>query len=139
MPQGLVVGALIVDSLSAPTRVLAARRSKPADLRGAWEFPGGKVEPGEEPTQALVREVIEELGVELRLGDELSTPDGGWPISDRWSLRLFLAEVVDGVPTPDDSHDAVRWLDADALGSVAWLPADEAALADLRRVLTNRK
>lgn len=135
MAKGLVVGAIIVDSLVRPTRVLAARRSGPADLRGFWEYPGGKVEPGEDVTDALVREVSEELGVALSVGDELAHPDGAWSISDRWSLRLFLAEVNHGVPTPDESHDEVRWLTGDELSSVSWLPADEAALGDLRTVL----
>ena len=63
-----VVGAAIVDSLEAPTRMLVAQRSAPQTVAGLWEFPGGKVEPGESCEQALGRELTEELGVQARLG-----------------------------------------------------------------------
>lgn len=66
-----VVGAAVVDSLEAPTRMLVAQRSEPQTVAGMWEFPGGKVEPGESCEQALVRELKEELGVQARLGAEV--------------------------------------------------------------------
>ena len=128
----LVVGAVLVDSLTDPTQVLAARRSRPAELKGKWEFPGGKVEPGETPETALEREIREELGVEIRVGTELDT----WPINEHLELRLFLAEITDGELTPGETHDAVRWLAPDALAEVPWLPADEQALPTLIRRLT---
>ena len=92
-----VVGALIVDSLIEPRRVLAARRSGSNALQGRWEFPGGKVEPGESAEAALVREVQEELDVTLMLGHEL-TPSSGhsWPISEELGLGLFWAEIFVG-------------------------------------------
>ena len=96
----LVVGAVIVDSLADPTRVLATRRTRPAELKGRWEFPGGKVESGESAEDALVREVQEELDVTLMLGEELSPAGATWPISDRFSLRLFWAEIFVGTLTP---------------------------------------
>jgi 8-oxo-dGTP diphosphatase len=120
----LVVGAVVVDSLSHPTQVLAARRSRPADLAGMWEFPGGKVEPGENPREALVREIREELGVDIDVGRELGT----WPIRDDLALSLYFAEITSGELTPVETHDAVRWLAPDALRSLTWLPADELAL-----------
>ncbi len=123
-----MVGAIIVDSLTQPDRVLAARRSRPAELAGRWEFPGGKVEPGETPQDALVREIGEELGVEIRVGDEVGNT---WPINDRLYLRLFLAEIIDGELTPGETHDAVRWLTLGELDSVPWLPADAQALPTL--------
>ena len=67
MPK-LVVGAAIVDSLACPTRLLAAQRSYPESLAGFWEFPGGKVEPSERPEQALVREIQEELNLDIKAG-----------------------------------------------------------------------
>lgn len=129
----LVVGAIIVDSLVDPSRVLAARRSRPADLSGLWEFPGGKVEPGEPPEAALVRELHEELGVIARVGDELRHPDGPWPINDALHMRLFFVEV-DGEPQPGDSHDQIAWIALENLDAVPWLPADEAPAGLLKRL-----
>ena len=125
----LVVGAVIVDSLADPRRVLATRRSRPEALKGRWEFPGGKVEVGEAPDAALIREVQEELGVTLMLGEELAPSGKDWPISDRLTLRIFLAEIFVGTPKPGDSHDEVRWLSADDLESVDWLDADREAVS----------
>ncbi len=125
----LVVGAVIVDSLANPQRVLATRRSRPEALKGRWEFPGGKVEDGEAPDAALIREVREELDVTLMLGHELTPSGRDWPISDTLTLRVFLAEVFVGSPKPGESHDELRWLTADELDSVDWLEADREAVA----------
>lgn len=127
----LVVGAIIVDSLEAPTRVLAARRSKPEALKSLWEFPGGKVELGETPRQALVREIQEELSVQVELGEEFLHTSGAWPISDVYELRLFFASIVSGSDAPGDSHDALRWLASSDLYSVDWLSSDREAIAPL--------
>lgn len=128
----LVVGALIVDDFATPTQILAARRTGPPLLRGKWEFPGGKVEAGEHPEDALVRELKEELGVEVALGTELLSPEGGaWRISDELEMRLWFAVINEGMATPIDSHDELRWLDADSLGSVDWLDADIKVLPHL--------
>ncbi|GAA4355848.1 (deoxy)nucleoside triphosphate pyrophosphohydrolase [Angustibacter luteus] len=131
-----MVGAAIVDDLARPGRLLAARRTRPVETQGLWELPGGKVEPGEAPQQALHRELVEELGVELRLGDELPGPDDGcWPISARLTMRVWLAELSGGAPTPDDAHDAVRWLTAASLDDVPWVPADVPVVDVLRTLL----
>jgi 8-oxo-dGTP diphosphatase len=134
--QQLVVGAVIVDDLAAPRRVLAARRVTPTPSVGRWEFPGGKVEPGEQPEEALRREIREELSVGIRLGDELVGPDDGrWPISDRLTMRLWFGQL-DGDPVPDVAHDDVRWLSAAELDDVPWLTADLPVAGLLRELLT---
>lgn len=126
MPSPLtVVAAAIVDDLDDPRELLAARRATPASLAGRWEFPGGKVDPGESAEQALHRELREELGVRVGLGAELVGPDdGGWRISDQYVMRLWLAEVVSGTPEPLVEHDELRWLPAGQWADVPWLDAD---------------
>lgn len=121
----LVVAAVIVDDLARPTAFLGARRSRPAHLVGRWEFPGGKVDPGETPEQGLHREICEELGVTVELGDEVVGPDsGGWVITDRHVMRLWFARVVDGEPAPLVEHDELRWLSPDEFFDVPWLDGD---------------
>lgn len=122
-----VVGAVIVNSLVRPTRVLAARRRRVPLADGPWEFPGGKVEAGETPREALVREVREELGIELVVAGEIDEPRCGWVISDALRLRLFLAETADP-PQPGPDHDEVAWLEVDRLDDVPWMPVDREAL-----------
>jgi 8-oxo-dGTP diphosphatase len=112
----VVVGAAIVSD----GRVLAARRSDPAQLAGGWEFPGGKVEVGETLAAACEREVREELGCAVQVLDELATCV---PVSQGYVLRVLVAELVGGEPLPLE-HDAIRWLRADELDEVAWLEAD---------------
>jgi 8-oxo-dGTP diphosphatase len=132
----LVVAAAIVDDLDRPARLLAARRSRPAHLAGRWEFPGGKVDPGEAPVEALHRELREELGVRVELGDELPGPDdGGWIITDRHVLRLWFATVTEGVQEPLVEHDDLRWLGRDGLLDVDWLDGDVRIVEELQDVL----
>lgn len=124
-PPVLVVAAALVDDLGAPRALLAARRRSPVSLAGRWEFPGGKVEPGEAPEDALHRELREELGVGVALGAELPGPDDGcWRLSATYTMRLWLAEVAAGVPEPLVEHDALRWLPRGEWLSVPWLDAD---------------
>ncbi|GAA3215280.1 (deoxy)nucleoside triphosphate pyrophosphohydrolase [Oerskovia jenensis] len=121
----LVVAAAVVDDLTTPRLLLAARRSRPVELAGRWEFPGGKVDPGETPVDGLHRELREELGVQVVLGDELAGPDeGGWNITDRHVMRLWLARIVAGEPEPLVEHDRLSWLPTGEWGSVDWLDGD---------------
>lgn len=121
----LVVGAALVDDLDRPTTLLAARRTEPPRLAGAWELPGGKVDPGETAERALHRELREELGIGVRLGAEL-VPDGGgsWPLPPSANLRVWLAIVTNGTPQPLEDHDELRWLPPGQWESVAWLAGD---------------
>lgn len=132
----LVVGAIIVDTLVAPTRVLATRRAY-GPSAGLWEFPGGKVEAGETPLQALRRELDEELGItRITFGDEVLGPDGPWPITHGWSLRVWLTEVDDEIIL-GPVHDDIRWMPLAQLGDLEWLPADVAIVREVQRVLAS--
>jgi 8-oxo-dGTP diphosphatase len=125
-PFLIVVGAAIVNDRG---QVLAAQRAEPPELAGGWEFPGGKVEPGESDEAAIVRECREELGVEVELVDRLG---GDIPLQrDRGVLRVWIARVSAGEPMALE-HAALRWLDVTELDDVAWLPADAPLIDDLR-------
>ncbi|WP_427017032.1 (deoxy)nucleoside triphosphate pyrophosphohydrolase [Pseudarthrobacter sp. P1] len=123
-----IVGGAIVDSLERPRMLLAARRTAPEAFAGMWEFPGGKVEPGEGLEEALHRELAEELGVEVRLGAEVEgTTAAGWPLNTAAAMRVWLAEVTVGEPAPLEDHDELRWLPLDGragLLGLPWIPAD---------------
>ena len=123
----LVVGAALVRD----GRVLASRRTSPPHLAGLWEFPGGKVEPGESPEQALHRELAEELGVAASVGPQLGADLAIG--ADVW-LRVFVCEDVRGEPQLVD-HDAHRWLGVDELDDVPWIPVDAPLVEELRQLL----
>lgn len=123
-----VVGAAVVSD----GRVLAARRTTPAEAAGRWEFPGGKVEPGETPEAALAREVAEELGCTVAVGDWLP---GEVPIGLRHVLTVAVARLVSGVPIPVE-HDALRWLAAEELDDVDWLEPDRPFLPVVAEILS---
>ena len=122
-----VVGAAIVDDLRSPRSLLAARRSAPEQYAGMWEFPGGKVEPGETCQAALHRELAEELGVEVALGTEVAGPLAqGWPLNQSAAMRVWLVQLTAGEPQPLEDHDELRWvrLDSPDLAQLSWIPAD---------------
>jgi 8-oxo-dGTP diphosphatase len=119
----VVCGAVVRDG-----RVLAARRGPAMRNAGAWELPGGKVEPGEDDPTALARELREELGLSVRVGAPL-----GVSVHGRIELVGYLCSTED-VPRAVE-HDALAWLAPDALGSVAWAEADVPLLDALRRRL----
>lgn len=132
----LVVGAVIVDRLDAPSRVLAARRTRPPALAGQWELPGGKVEPGEQPLDALHRELFEELAVRVRCGDELAPAVGTtWPLTAGLELRAWWCEMAEGEPRLSEAHDELRWLTAENLLDLPWLAPDRPLLDRVRPAL----
>jgi 8-oxo-dGTP diphosphatase len=120
----VVVGAAILSQ----GRLLAARRVRPASMAGGWEFPGGKVDPGETVEQACVREVREELGCEVEVVGRIP---GEQPLNPGFVLHVLQARLVGGEPVPHE-HDALRWLDPDELDSVRWLDADRPFLRPVR-------
>jgi 8-oxo-dGTP diphosphatase len=124
-PRQTVVGAAILRD----GRMLAARRTSPAAAAGRWELPGGKVEPGESPGDALIREIKEELGCAITVTRWL---EGTAPIGDHYQLAVATARLLAGEPRPTE-HDTVRWLGADELDDVDWLEPDRPFLDELRR------
>jgi 8-oxo-dGTP diphosphatase len=124
----VVVGAAIVRD----GRLLAQQRSYPESHAGQWELPGGRVEAGEKPEDALVRECVEELGVPVVVGEQLG-PDV--PLKKDMVLRIYAAELGDGEPEALE-HNAVRWFTADELPGVDWLPADRVLVPALQTLLT---
>ncbi|MFC4911157.1 (deoxy)nucleoside triphosphate pyrophosphohydrolase [Actinomadura gamaensis] len=117
MSVSVVVGAAIISD----GRLLAAQRAEPPELAGGWEFPGGKVDPGESDEQALVRECEEELGVRVELGERIG---GDWPLVLGGAvLRVWTATLVEGEPAALE-HLALRWLSRTDLYDVEWLPGD---------------
>lgn len=127
----VVVGAAII----ADGRVLACARSAPPEVAGRWEFPGGKVEPGEGEIEALIRECAEELDVRVeigpRVGRDVRMAHG------RSVLRVYVARLLHGDQPKALEHSELRWLSAAELDSVPWLPADAPVVAALRPLLTN--
>lgn len=102
-------------------RVFATQRGY-GEFKDGWEFPGGKVEAGESPEEALRREIREELEVEVNVGDLIDTIEYDYP-AFHLSMKCYACTIVGGSPHLLE-HEAARWLSADQLDSVVWLPAD---------------
>ncbi|MFJ9023877.1 (deoxy)nucleoside triphosphate pyrophosphohydrolase [Streptomyces sp. NPDC102259] len=121
----VVVGAALLDA----GRLLAARRSAPPELAGRWELPGGKVEEGEAPEAALVRELREELGVEAETVERVP---GEWPLRPPYVLQVWTARLRPGsaAPEPLQDHDALRWLTPAEIWDVDWLDQDVPAVRE---------
>ncbi len=124
--QIVVAGALIADSA-----LLVAQRERPPELAGLWELPGGKVAPGESDAAGLARELHEELGVEVTVGDRLGEDVS---LNESMTLRAYRVTQTGGALRPND-HRALRWVTADELESLPWVAADRAWLAELGRAL----
>lgn len=112
-----VVAAVIMNE----GKVFATQRGY-GEFKDGWEFPGGKVEAGESPEEALCREIREELEVEVNVGDLIDTIEYDYP-AFHLSMKCYACTIAGGSPHLLE-HEAARWLSADQLDSVAWLPAD---------------
>ena len=127
-----VVAAVICDDLNRPTQVFATAKGY-GDNKGQWEFPGGKVEAGETPQQALVREIQEELAVTVQVGERLDTVEYDYP-AFHLHMDCFWCFVTEGEIVLNEAQ-AARWLDRDTLPQVDWLPADLTLLPKLKATL----
>ena len=106
-------------------KIFATQRGY-GDYKDGWEFPGGKIEPGETPRHALVREIKEELDTDIAVGDLLTIVEYNYP-TFHLSMQCYWCQIIDGTPTLKE-HEAARWLDMDHIDSVEWLPADQLIL-----------
>ena len=124
-----VVAAVICDSLQTKTRIFATARGY-GEFKGMWEFPGGKIEPGETPQQALKREIKEELDTTIKVGELIDTLEYDYP-DFHLSMDCFWCEVVEGELVLLEAQEG-RWLTKDELDSVKWLPADMGLVEKIR-------
>ena len=130
MPIQIVVAGAVVSG----STLLVAQRTRPPELAGRWELPGGKVAPGETERAALARELAEELGLaidDIAVGNRLG---GDISLNGTTTLRAYRVRLIRGKPQPHD-HQALRWVTAAELQDVDWVPADRCWLADLARAL----
>ena len=123
-----VVAAVIVRD----GEVLATRRGY-GEWQGWWEFPGGKMEAGESPQDALRREIREELDAEIEVGRLLETVEWDYP-SFHLTMHCFICTLVSGSMNLNE-HEAAAWLTKENIGSVKWLPADEGLIGRIRQIL----
>ena len=127
-----VVAAIICDDMKEKNKIFATARGY-GELKGGWEFPGGKVEPGETPQQALIREIIEELDTEIKVGERIDTVEYDYP-TFHISMDCFWAEVKAGHLELKEA-EAAKWLPKDQLDSVTWLPADILLIDQIRKCM----
>ena len=123
-----VVAAII----KRDNKIFATQRGS-GEFQGGWEFPGGKIEPGETPQKALIREIIEELDTIIQVNELVDIVEYDYP-KFHLSMHCFLCELVSGDLTLKEHQDA-KWLDKDELNSIAWLPADLGLIEKLRETL----
>ncbi|WP_375481829.1 (deoxy)nucleoside triphosphate pyrophosphohydrolase [uncultured Mycobacterium sp.] len=127
MPNQIIVAGAVISG----SALLVAQRARPPELDGRWELPGGKVMAGESEPEALARELAEELGIHVVVGERLGHDID---LDDTATLRAYRVELIRGQPHPRD-HRALRWVTAVELDQVDWVPADRAWLAALSEIL----
>ena len=127
-----VVAAVICDSIQDKKQIFATARGY-GEFKGQWEFPGGKVEEGEMPQQALVREIKEELEVTIKVSDLIDTIEYDYP-TFHLSMDCFWCEVVEGTIKLLEAEDAKR-LTKDTLYDVQWLPADITLISKIEKMM----
>lgn len=127
-----VAAAIICDDMKEKNKIFATARGY-GELKGGWEFPGGKVESGETPQQALIREIIEELDTEIKVGELIDTLEYDYP-TFHLSMDCFWAEVKAGHLELKEA-EAAKWLTKDQLDSVTWLPADILLIDQIRKCM----
>jgi 8-oxo-dGTP diphosphatase len=125
-----VVAAVIKATNDNGEKIIFATERGYGEFKGGWEFPGGKIEPGETPQQALCREIMEELDTKIQVGDLIDTIEYDYP-AFHLSMDCFWCEVVSGDLVLKE-HEAARWLTSDELDSVEWLPADVTLIDKIR-------
>lgn len=125
-----VVAAVIRATNDNGEKIIFATERGYGEFKGGWEFPGGKIEPGETPQQALEREIMEELDTKIQVGDLIDTIEYDYP-AFHLSMDCFWCEVVSGNLVLKE-HEAARWLTSDELDSVEWLPADVTLIEKIR-------
>ena len=125
-----VVAAIIIHE----NKIFATQRGY-GEFKDGWEFPGGKIEPGETPQEALVREIKEELDIEIEVKDFLETVEYDYP-EFHLSMDCFFCSIRSGELVLKE-HEAAKWLTVETLDSVDWLPADEGLTEGIRKYLVN--
>ena len=124
-----VVAAIIKAVNENGETIIFATQRGYGDFKGGWEFPGGKIESGETPQEALKREIIEELDTEVSVGELMDTVEYDYP-QFHLSMDCFWCQIVRGNLVLKE-HEAARWLTKDELNNVEWLPADITLLRKL--------
>lgn len=125
-----VVAAIIKATNKEGEPIIFATQRGYGDFKGGWEFPGGKIEDGETPQEALVREIKEELDTEIAVGELIDTIEYDYP-NFHLSMDCFWAEIVSGDLVLKE-HEAAKWLKMEKLDSVDWLPADVTLVEKVR-------
>ena len=125
-----VVAAIMKETNEKGEPVIFATQRGYGEFKGGWEFPGGKIEEGETPKQALIREIREELETEIAVGELIDTIEYDYP-TFHLSMDCFWAEIVSGDLVLKE-HEAAKWLTKAELESVEWLPADIALIEKIR-------
>ena len=123
-----VVAAIIIEN----GKVFATQRGY-GEFEDGWEFPGGKIEPGETPEEAIVREIKEELDTEVEVIELLDTVEYDYP-NFHLSMGCFICKIKSGDLVLKE-HEAAKWLTKDTLGSLEWLPADMGLVGEIEKYL----